>query len=60
MSWALSIPEDFTTGLTTLVGNFWTTLSNWLPTIIIAGLGVTAVIFLFRLAWRYGKRAFRG
>lgn len=59
-SWTLSIPADFTTGLTSLVNNFGTTVANWLPTIILVALGITAIFALFRVVRRYAKSAFRG
>lgn len=60
LSWeALQIPEAFTTGLTTLVNNFGTTLSNWLPTIILVALWITAIFALFRVVRWYARSAFR-
>ena len=59
-TWTISIPADFTTGLTSLVNNFGTTIANWLPTIILVALGITAIFALFRVVRRYAKSAFRG
>ena len=60
MSGAIAIPESFTTGLTSLVNNFGTTIANWLPTIILAWLGVFAIFYLMKVVYRYGRKAFRG
>ena len=61
LSWsALSIPESFTTWLTSLVNNFGTTLVNWLPTIILVALGITAIFALFRVVRGYARSAFHG
>lgn len=60
MSGALAIPESFTTWLTTLVNNFWTTIANWLPVIILAGLWVFAIFYLMKVVYRYGRKAFKG
>lgn len=59
-SWTIAIPESFTSGLTDLVGNFGTTIANWLPTIILVALGITAVFALFRVVRGYARGAFRG
>lgn len=59
-SWSLSIPASFTEGLTTLVNNFGTTLVNWLPTIILVALGITAIFALFRVVRGYARSAFNG
>lgn len=59
-SWSLTIPESFTSGLTELVNNFWTTLVNWLPTIILVALGITAIFALFRVVRGYARSAFEG
>lgn len=56
----VAIPESFTTGLTSLVNNFGSTIANWLPTIILVTLGITAIFALFRVVRGYAKRAFRG
>lgn len=60
MSGNLAIPESFTTGLTTLVNNFGTTLVNWLPTIILVALWITAIFALFRVVRGYARSAFNG
>lgn len=59
-SWTLAVPESFTTGITSLVNNFGSTLVGWLPTIILVALGITAIFALFRVVRGYSKSAFRG
>lgn len=59
-SGSIAIPESFTTWLTELVNNFGTTIANWLPTIILVTLGITAIFALFRVVRWYARRAFRG
>ena len=59
LSWVV-IPESFTTGLTNLVNDFGTTLVNWLPTVILVALWITAIFALFRVVRRYARGAFRG
>ena len=56
----IAIPESFTSGLTTLVDNFGSTIAGWLPTIILVTLWITAIFALFRVVRGYAKRAFRG
>ena len=62
MLWSgtIAIPESFTSGLTTLVSNFGTTIAGWLPTIILVALWITAIFALFRVVRGYAKSAFRG
>lgn len=60
LSGNLVIPESFTTGLTSLVNNFWQTLVDWLPTIILVALGITAIFALFRVVRGYARSAFNG
>ena len=56
----MSIPAEFTTGLTNLVNNFGSTLVDWLPTIILVALWITAIFALFRVVRGYARSAFRG
>jgi len=54
------IPNSFTSGLTSLVNNFWGTIANWLPTIILVALGIYAIFALFRVVRNYARSSFRG
>jgi hypothetical protein len=56
----MSIPSEFTTGLTSLVNNFWSVLVDWLPTIILVALWITAIFALFRVVRGYARSAFNG
>ena len=56
----MSIPTEFTTGLTSLVNNFGATLVDWLPTIILVALWITAIFALFRVVRGYARSAFNG
>lgn len=58
--WIPSIPSSFTSGLTSLVNNFWSTIASWLPTIILVALGIYAVFALFRVVRNYARSSFRG
>lgn len=60
MTWSLTIPASFTEGLTSLVNNFGSTLVDWLPTIILVALGITAIFALFRVVRWYARSAFHG
>ena len=57
--WSLSIPSSFTSGLTSLVNNFGSTIVWRLPTVILVALWITAIFSLFRLVRRYSKSAFK-
>lgn len=59
-TWVMEIPESFTTGLTSLVNNFGSTIANWLPTIILVALWITAIFALFRVVRGYARSAFHG
>lgn len=54
-----TIPSSFTTWLTNLVSNFWSTIVLRLPTIILVALWITAIFSLFRVIRWYSKSAFR-
>lgn len=56
----MSIPAEFTSWLTSLVNNFGSTLVDWLPTIILVALWITAIFALFRVVRGYARSAFRG
>lgn len=58
--WGLgSIPSSFTSGLTSLVNNFGSTLVNWIPTIILVALWIYGIFALFRVIRNYSRSAFR-
>lgn len=54
-----TIPSSFTTWLTNLVSNFWSTIVLRLPTIILVALWIYAIFSLFRVIRWYSKSAFR-
>lgn len=56
----MTIPAEFTSWLTSLVNNFGATLVDWLPTIILVALWITAIFALFRVVRGYARSAFRG
>lgn len=53
------IPTSFTSWLTNLVNNFWLTLVNRLPTIILVALWIYAIFSLFRVVRNYWRSAFK-
>lgn len=52
------IPYSFTSWLTSLVSNFWSTIVNWLPTIILVSLWIYAIFALFRVIRNYARSSF--
>lgn len=48
-STGITIPEAVTTALWTQVTGVIASLTSWLPAIMIAVIGIPAVLFLFRL-----------
>lgn len=59
IGWVGSIPSSFTSWITSLVNNFGSIIVGWLPTIILVGLGITAIFALFRVIRGYSRGAFR-
>lgn len=57
--WIITIPSNFVSGLNSLLTNFWNTIVNWLPTIILLWLGIVAVFSLFRVVRNYSKKSFK-
>lgn len=58
-AWLITIPSSFTSGLTSLVNNFGSTIVWRLPTILLVALGITAIFALFRVVRNYAKSAFK-
>lgn len=52
------IPDTFTSWLTNLLNNFWSTIFNWLPTIILVALWIYAIFALFRAVRWYARSSF--
>lgn len=55
----LSVPSSFTSWLTSLVNNFWSTISEWIPVVILVTLWITAIFALFRVVRNYARRSFK-
>lgn len=62
LSGAITMPESFTTTLSTLVENFTTSITNFVPTVILYGAWVVAILALMGLIGRkiYGVFHKRG
>ena len=54
------IPDSFTSWLTNLLNNFWSTIFDWLPTIILVSLWIYAIFALFRVVRWYARSSFNG
>ena len=54
------IPDSFTSWLTNLLNNFWSTIVGWLPTIILVSLWIYAIFALFRVIRGYARSSFNG
>lgn len=59
LSGAITLPESLMTSLSTLVNNFTTSITNFIPTVLTYGLPIVAIIAFFALVWRYSRRIFR-
>ena len=55
----LSVPSSFTSWLTQLVENFGGTIANWIPSVLLIALWITAIFVLFRVVRWYAKSAFK-
>lgn len=55
----LNVPSSFTSWITELVENFWGTIANWLPVVILVALWITAIFALFRVVRWYARSSFR-
>lgn len=57
--WWLVDSSSFTSGLSSLVSNYWWVLVAWLPTIILLCIGVWAIYMLFMKIRNWSKSSFR-
>ena len=55
----LSVPSSFTSWITELVNNFWSTISEWIPVVILLTLWITCIYALFRVVRNYARRSFK-
>lgn len=55
----LSVPSSFTSWITSLVNNFWSTISEWIPVVILLTLWITCIYALFRVVRNYARRSFK-
>lgn len=53
-----AIPDSFTSWLSSLLTNFWSTIVDWLPTIILMSLWIYAIFSLFRVVRNYARSSF--
>lgn len=57
LSGAITMPESFSTTLTTLVNNLTTSITNFVPTVLLAALPIVAVIAFFGYVWAKSRKA---
>lgn len=55
----ITVPSSFTSWLTQLVENFGGTIANWIPSVLLIALWITAIFALFRVVRWYAKSAFK-